>query len=44
MDFKVIQTKLGHSDINTTLNVYSHVNPKMKQFATEKFTNLIDGL
>ncbi|SQC40076.1 prophage LambdaBa04, site-specific recombinase, phage integrase family [Clostridium sporogenes] len=44
IDFKVIQTRLGHSDINTTLNIYSHVNLKMQQSATEKLTNLMEGL
>ena len=31
IDFKVIQTRLGHSDINTTLNIYSHINLKMQK-------------
>lgn len=42
IDFKVIQTRLGHSDINTTLNIYSHVNLKMQQIATEKITKLLN--
>jgi site-specific recombinase XerD len=41
VDFKVIQTRLGHSDINTTLNIYSHVTNEMQKSATEKISNLI---
>ncbi|QIB28127.1 tyrosine-type recombinase/integrase [Caloranaerobacter azorensis] len=43
VDFKVIQTRLGHSDINTTLNIYSHVDIEMQKKATEKLTNLLGG-
>lgn len=41
IDFKVIQTRLGHSDINTTLNIYSHVNLDMQKKATDKLSNLM---
>lgn len=41
IDFKVIQTRLGHSDINTTLNIYSHVSTDMQKSATEKLSNLL---
>jgi Site-specific recombinase XerD len=41
VDFKVIQERLGHSDINTTLNVYSHVTDEMQKSATDKISNLI---
>lgn len=44
IDFKVIQTRLGHSDINTTLNIYSHVNLKMQKSATEKITKLLNQI
>lgn len=43
VDFKTIQTRLGHSDINITLNIYSHVNLEMQKKATEKLTNLLSG-
>lgn len=43
VDFKVIQTRLGHSDINTTLNIYSHINLKMQQNATEKLAAVLSG-
>jgi site-specific recombinase XerD len=42
IDFKVIQSRLGHSDINTTLNIYSHVTTDMQKNATEKLTSLLD--
>lgn len=41
IDFKVIQTRLGHSDINTTLNIYSHVNVEMQKKATEKLIEIL---
>lgn len=42
VDFKTIQTRLGHKDINTTLNIYSHVN-KIQKNATEKLNNILGG-
>lgn len=42
VDFKVIQTRLGHKDISTTLNVYSHVNKEMQKQASEKLNSLLD--
>lgn len=43
VDFKTIQTRLGHKDINTTLNIYSHVNKEMQKNATEKLNNVLGG-
>ena len=43
VDFKVIQTRLGHSDINTTLNIYSHVNMEMQKDATKKLNKILHG-
>lgn len=40
-DFKVIQARLGHSNISTTLDTYSHVSVKMQKAATEKLSNLM---
>lgn len=37
---KVVQERLGHKNIETTLNVYAHVTEHMKDTATEKL-NLI---
>ncbi|WP_454053578.1 tyrosine-type recombinase/integrase [Clostridium sp. Marseille-Q7071] len=43
VDFKTVQNRLGHKDINTTLNVYSHVNKEMQKKATEKIKNILGG-
>lgn len=43
VDFKVIQERLGHSDINTTLNIYSHVNLEMQKKATEKLAEILSS-
>jgi len=43
VDFKTIQTRLDHKDINTTLNIYSHVNKEMQKNATEKLNNISGG-
>ena len=34
---KVVQERLGHSNISTTANIYSHVLPHMQSEAAEKF-------
>lgn len=41
IDFKVIQTRLGHADINTTLNIYSHVTDDMQKQATQKISSIL---
>ena len=38
---KVVQERLGHSDISLTLNTYSHVLPSMQEEAAEAVDNLI---
>ncbi len=38
---KVVQELLGHSNITTTLNVYSHVLPSLHQDAMDKLSNLL---
>lgn len=38
---KVIQDRLGHADIRTTLNIYSHVTEAMVDDSVEKFEKLI---
>jgi len=40
VDFKIIQERLGHTDIRTTMNIYSHVTMEMQKDATEKLSNL----
>ena len=38
---KVVQERLGHADITTTLNTYTHVLPSMDITAAETLDNLI---
>ncbi len=38
---KIVQERLGHSTINTTLNTYSHVTEGMQAQAAEEIANLI---
>jgi integrase len=40
---KIVQEILGHSNINMTLNVYSHVLPTMQKEAMDKLSNLFEG-
>ncbi|WP_281173099.1 tyrosine-type recombinase/integrase [Viridibacillus arvi] len=34
---KEVQDRLGHSDIQTTMNIYAHVTAKAKESAIQKF-------
>lgn len=36
---KTIQALMGHSSINTTMNIYTHVNEKQKEDAVEKLND-----
>ena len=36
VDIKTVQARLGHSDISTTLNTYSHSTEKMNRAAADK--------
>jgi integrase len=38
---KVVQERLGHSDISLTLNTYSHVLPDIQEEAAEKIDLLL---
>ena len=38
---KVVQERLGHSDVSLTLNVYSHVLPSMQEEAADKLDDLL---
>lgn len=40
-NYKVIQKRLGHADISTTLNIYAHVDIEMQKDATEKLNKLL---
>jgi integrase len=41
VNIKIIQERLGHSRVSTTLDVYSHVLPSMQHVVTEKLDKLI---
>ncbi len=38
---RVVQQRLGHSDVNITLNTYTHVLPEMDMEAAEKLDSII---
>lgn len=38
---KVVQERLGHSTITTTMNVYSHVTPTMQRDAVDRVAGLL---
>ncbi len=40
---KVVQERLGHSTITTTLDTYSHVAPGLQQAAANKFDEIVIG-
>jgi len=40
---KVVQERLGHSNISTTMNIYSHVTPTMQREAVERLASLMGG-
>jgi integrase len=39
---KIVQERLGHQDIETTLNTYSHVTPTLQREASDKFDLTLD--
>lgn len=40
---KVVQERLGHSNISTTLNIYSHVTPTMQEDAMAKLRKYVNS-
>jgi integrase len=40
---KIVQERLGHSNISTTMNIYSHVTPTMQRSAIEKLTGQFES-
>ncbi|HEX5502884.1 MAG TPA: tyrosine-type recombinase/integrase [Thermomicrobiales bacterium] len=40
---KVVQERLGHSDIAITLNIYSHVMPTLGRDAAQRLHEALDG-
>jgi integrase len=41
---KEIQQRLGHTDINTTMNIYAHMTANMEERASEKFSDLMKNI
>ena len=41
---KEIQQRLGHSDINTTMNIYAHMTTNMEEKASQQFSELMKDL
>ena len=39
---KIVQERLGHSTITTTMNIYSHVTPTMQKTAVVRFAAHLD--
>jgi integrase len=35
---------LGHTDINTTMNIYAHMTANMEEKASQKFEKLMEDL
>ncbi|UKJ44686.1 site-specific integrase [Lysinibacillus sp. ACHW1.5] len=40
---KEVQDSLGHSDVKTTLDIYTHVTKKAKEGAIQKFVSYLEG-
>ena len=40
---KVVQERLGHTTITTTMDVYSHVTPTMQRAAVDRFSAAVGG-
>lgn len=43
VNVKVAQERLGHKDITTTMNIYSHVLPSSAKDAADKIGALVYG-
>ncbi|WP_318264018.1 site-specific integrase [Peribacillus simplex] len=41
---KEIQQRLGHTDINTTMNIYAHMTDNMEEKASHQFSKLMEDL
>ncbi len=38
---KIVQERLGHHDIGTTMDIYSHVLPSMQEGAIKQLNSLL---
>lgn len=38
----MIKERLGHSDMSTTMNIYTHVTEKQKDKAADKFASFME--
>ena len=43
VSMKVVQERLGHKDISTTANIYSHVTKELQENATKKLSKILDN-
>ncbi|WP_162985942.1 tyrosine-type recombinase/integrase [Virgibacillus sp. Bac330] len=41
IDAKPIQERLGHSDIQTTINIYSHLYKEINHIVSEQLDNIL---
>lgn len=41
-NIKEVQDRLGHTDVKTTMDIYTHVSEKAKAEAVEKFKNYLN--
>lgn len=41
---KEIQERLGHGDINTTMNIYAHMTKNIEEKTSQKFSQLTQGI
>ncbi|MDN4493082.1 site-specific integrase [Ureibacillus aquaedulcis] len=39
-----VQERLGHDDVQTTMNIYTHITKKAKENTIQKFTDYLDKL
>ena len=44
VDLATIMDRVGHEDVQTTLNIYTHVSKKMKKDASTKIKNLYENV
>lgn len=40
---KEVQDRLGHTDVKTTMDIYTHVTQKAKEGAIQKFVNYLES-